>query len=184
MENKKLAIVIELNEDIKNEAINACNEFSNKLQINYIFKRTPCLHITLESNLPYEIEKISDILKDISLNTKPFFVKSNGVGVLVASTPVIYIRWKKNTAIIQLKEIIKESLKNKLKEYTEDINWMMKSTLAFHDTKYNQLADCLSILEKYNFNQNLTVNAIHLYEYSLNANEKSLKTFDFKKNTH
>jgi len=177
---KKLAIVIELNNDIKTESIKACTEFSNTLGINYIFKRTPNLHIMIESNLSYDdIEVISRTMKNISLNTISFSIESNGLGVFIASTPVIYLRWKKNHAIMQIKEKIKEYFSNELPNYKEDINWVMKSTLAFHDTSYSTLNNCLSILEKYNFSQKLNVSSIHLYEYSLNKNEKCIQTFNF-----
>jgi len=175
MNGKKLAIVIELNDAIKSEATKVCTELSKKLDINYIFKRTPCLHIMIESDLSYDnIDEIIKVMKNISSITTPFFIDSNGIGVFITSTPVIYLRWKKNNAILKMKESLLQTLPN----HHEDINWVMKSTLAFHDTSYNTLNNCLNILEKYDFHQKLHVKSIHLYEYSLHEDEKCIQTFN------
>ncbi len=168
--NKRLAFVIELNGDIESSARQAWLALDNELNIHYIANSTPCPHLTLAAEFMGDIDAIAQIAQKLCQRVTPFTIESAGLGVFVAQSPVIYIRWTLTKELIQLQkristELTMASQTGIVNGYNSNLNWIAKSTLAFQDTKYEDLPRMLELLRHFNFTQHMKITEISLYRY-------------------
>jgi 2'-5' RNA ligase len=179
----KYALVINLIGNSKKEAINAWKVLKEVHSIKYISSRSPCPHITLQSD--FEIINI-DLFKihfsKFCQSQKIFKLTSIGLGVFIRETPVIHIRWSKNKELNLLQKKLRKFLvsieKQKLiSNYFDDLDWIPKTTLAYKDTNYNNLNELILLVNENNFIRTMNVLSISLYEYSNDLGENKLETF-------
>jgi len=177
--NKKLAITIELQREMEELARIAWKELAEKLSVRYISSRSPAPHITLELNFRGKHEAVTKILEDVAIQFSSFSIEGFGLGAFVAETPIVHIRWRLNKDFFNLKKALSNELENAnklqiIKKYQPDENWQAKTTLAFMDTSYENLSQILNIVRPLDFKQELIVNGIALYEYSIEEGERKL----------
>tara|TARA_B100000959_G_scaffold244238_1_gene268061 strand:+ start:107 stop:463 length:357 start_codon:yes stop_codon:yes gene_type:complete len=113
----KNALVINLNGEIKIAALKAWEELRNKFSIKYISSRSPCPHIAIIYD--FEIIKYETFKSRITRfcnNMTSFIVSARGLGVFVAETPVVYLRWRVNKYLTLLKNNLSNFLKSLEKE--------------------------------------------------------------------
>ena len=184
--NNKLAIVIELNGQMEKSARDSWKLLSELFSIRYISSRSPCPHIAIVSGFSGKHGSINTILKNLVKNITPFSITGNGLGVFVANTPVIHIRWNINKKLFSLKSTVTKALNNafdekliKEKLNTPDYNWIAKTTLGFNDASYLNLPVVLNKLEQIDFKKELIVSGISLYEYSTEYGENKIGFFKF-----
>ena len=172
---KSYAIVIELTENIRLEAISAMKKLKHEQKISFIYENTPCPHFMLVNNLKFkDLDKTKIALKSLCLSQKNFKVKSNGLGIFVKEKPVLYIRW----LITENLTLFKKKVYNEI-GINEDLNWIPKSTLAWKDTTYQTLEKSLLLLLTFNFELVLNVSSVCLYQFEEKKKEKKINEFIF-----
>jgi len=182
--DKMLAVVIELQGQMKEQARIAWKNLKEKNNITYISSRSVAPHITLESGFYGNYSQVKKVLKTVSRQFYPFYIQGGGIGIFVSETPVVHVRWKLNERFFLLKQLLAEALQraNQQKDITEfriNINWEAKATLAFHDSSYENLYSILNTLKSDHFKKKMLVSGLSLYEYSAEEGEKKIAFFPF-----
>ena len=183
--NLKNALVIDLDGESKKLALKAWEQLRNHLEIKFISSRSPCPHITLESDFEVLNHKLFKSRLSVFCKTQPSFVlDARGLGIFVVDTPVIYIRWRKNNNLNLLKNDLSDFLELAQKDriinnYSVVEDWVPKTTLAYNDSQYECLGDIIQLLRFDEFKDSMKVRSISLYEYSNELGEKNLDKFYF-----
>ena len=180
------AIVIELNDEMLENAKNAQLLMSKNLGIKHIFNESPCPHITLESGLTTSnLDRFMQEVKKSCSSLNSFSILGRGLGIFLAETPVIHVRWFNNEDLIKLKLHVSNLIKKLfsegvIKTSNNDLSWLPKSTLAFSDTSNKDLSKILELINDIDFNKPILVNKIAVYKYSLNGGETCVDSCSFK----
>ena len=156
--------------------------------INFISSNSGLTHITLISGL-YEKKK-EEIINSINssiVSTKSMKLCSKGIGVFLIETPLVYLRWKNNKKLIELRDILFENLaKNKLVNNNSSSNsdWTPKTTICFKDLNYksNFTNIILTIKEMFTEDYEEEVESLVLIRYLDSVKEKVIQEFSFKSN--
>ena len=183
--NLKNALVIDLDGESKKLALKAWEQLRNHFEIKFISSRSPCPHITLESDFEVLNHKQFKTRLSVFCKTQPsFFLDTRGLGIFVVDSPVIYIRWRKNNNLNLLKNNLSEFLELAqkdmiIKNYSVVEDWAPKTTLAYNDSQYECLGDIIQLFRFDEFKNSMKVRSISLYEYSNELGEKNLDKFYF-----
>ena len=183
--DNNLAIVIELQGEMKDKAMLAWEKLARDFSVDYIPSMSVAPHITICSGFKGDPVLISEILNNLAMQLRSFSIQGNGLGVFVADTPVVHVRWTLNDEILNFIKTINNTLleasrSNAVKGYNHDKNWVAKTTLAYNDTDYNNLCPVLNMLRTMDFNCNMIINTFSLYEYSLLEGEKNIAQFELQ----
>ena len=185
-QGKKFALVLDLNGDMLNNSIIAMNIWLERFAINYIFSTSPCPHIVIDAG--FYVNDIDNFQRslEIALNDiSEFTIHGRGLGVFVAATPVVHIRWfvdeKFNKFRCQISNCL-AGLQNQgvISDYRSDLNWVAKTTLGYEDTRYDKLSEIISSVKGINFKRSMDAENLSLYEYSRMEGQKQLATLKLK----
>ena len=184
--NKRLAFVIELNGDMESSAREAWRVLDKELNIHYIANSTPCPHLTLAAEFTGDINAIAQMAQNLCQRVIPFTIDSAGLGIFIAQSPVLYVRWTLTEELIQLQKMISTELTMATQAgivdgYNANLNWIAKSTLAFQDTTYEDLPRMLELVRHFNFTQHMQITEISLYRYG-DYLEENISKFAFSSN--
>ena len=107
-----------------------------------------------------------------------------GLGIFVSKTPVVYIRWQLNERFLILKQILSTALqgafeRDEITEFQKNLDWVAKTSLAFQDSSYENLYSILKTLQSNQFNMEMLIDGICLYEYSIEEGDQKLSFFPF-----
>jgi 2'-5' RNA ligase len=179
-ENTKIALVVELNGNLLDKTNYLLSRLEDRFSIKYIPSRSPSPHITL--NYDFFIDDINSFKKSLSqfLSTRnKFNLKTNGFGVFVAKSPVIYLRWSIDKDLINLKYDLENFLLNLnkrkiIRNYYSDLNWIPKTTIAYNDSSYDNLQIVLKNIMESDLNGVILLDAISIYSYSEANGEKKI----------
>ena len=70
------------------------NIWLDLFSINYIFSTSPCPHIGIDAGFYInDIDLFQNSLETVVRDIPEFTIYGRGLGVFVASTPVVHIRW-------------------------------------------------------------------------------------------
>jgi 2'-5' RNA ligase len=184
LKEKKLAVVIELQGKMENQARSAWKDLEEQHNVTYISSRSPAPHITLESGFSAKYFYKEQLLRNISNQLDSFYIEGMGLGIFVAKTPVVHIRWQINECFLLLKQMLSTLLQsaNEQKDisgFKMNLNWQAKTTLAFRDSSYENLYSILQTLQSNLFNDKMHINGLCLYEYSTEGGEQKISFFPF-----
>ena len=179
-EDTKIALVVELNGNLLDKTNDLLSRLEDRFSIKYIPSRSPSPHITI--NYDFFIDDINSFKKSLSqfLSTrKKFNLTTNGFGVFVAKTPVIYLRWSIDKDLINLKYDLENFLINLnerkiIRNYYSDLNWIPKTTIAYNDSSYDNLQIVLKNIMESDLNGVILLDAISIYSYSEANGEKKI----------
>ena len=104
-------------------------------------------HITIITGKTKSIEKIYKKLKKSKI--KKFKLKSPGMGIFANKEPNLYIRWEQSLELLKASsKIAKETSKffYKIKQNSNNSQWVPKTTLAWKDLKYDDLNHIKSLI--------------------------------------
>ena len=182
----KLAVVIELDDQMEKAARESWSILKNRFSIDFISSRSPCPHITIESDLTGEIDLISNLLANVAKKNNPFSISGNGLGIFILDKPLIYIRWTLNKNFFMFKNLLSETLfaaiiQKNINENFSRFNWLAKTSLAFNDITYSVLPEILNEMKSINFYNNMIVKGFSLYKYSEENGEEKITSFKFQK---
>ena len=181
-DHKKFALVLELNGSMLNNSNMAMTRLADQLSINHIFSRSPCPHIVMDAGFNVNnIDGFRDLLESGLKKGKKLSITGKGLGVFVANTPVVHIRWSIDEKFTQLSRQVSVCLEVAQNEglvsgYSIDLNWVPKTTLAYIDTSYEALPRILEVIGGIDFELDMDVVSISLYEYSNLEGETKLYT--------
>jgi 2'-5' RNA ligase len=183
----KYAVLLEIEGEMLKKATNIQMLLSEKFNIKYILDSSPRSHITLESG--FTINNFARFKKNlISLCKKitRFSLQTKGLGIFLTEKPVIYIRWSNNIELLSLKnqlhELLKRSAtKNIVENYSIDLDWLPKTTLAYGDTKYENLSSVIKTIRELDFIESTKISSISIYSYVPGGKETSQTCIPLKK---
>ena len=164
---KYLAVVIPLSGALLAQTLKCWDMLSEKYNLKYHSSHSVCPHITISSGRCVSRELFKEAVYSCIPQCTQITIKSNGLGVFVKESPVIYIRWFLSNELNNLSRLFQEKLISIWSE-TDDSSmrelWLPKSTLALKDTSYEQLPSVLDGLTQYNFEQSMVVDKLTLLE--------------------
>lgn len=159
------------------------NELEKEVGLTGV-KVTPYPHFSWQIAESYDMTKLTGVFKDIAASTKPFEVKTTGIGLFTGSSPVIFIPVVKDIQLLKLHYSIWEKLKQigeNLSDYYSPQLWVPHISLAFGDVTKENIGTVLEKLSFMNFNWNFEVDNISfIHELAGQIGELEYR-FDFKK---
>jgi hypothetical protein len=184
--NYKFAVLLEIEGEMLKKAKNVQKQLSEKFDIKYILDSSPRSHITLESG--FTINNFNHFKQNIiSLcqKTACFSLQAKGLGVFIADKPIIYIRWWNNIKLFSLKNQLQDilntsSVNNIVDNYSIDLDWLPKTTLAYGDTKYENLSGVIKTIRELDFIESTKISSISIYSYLQGGVETSHARIPFK----
>ena len=154
--------------------------------INFISSNSGLPHITLIQGLPENNkEEIINSIRSSIVSIKSITLCSKGLGVFLIKTPLVYLRWKNNKQLIELRNILFNNLvKNKLVNENSNSDWIAKTTICFKDLSYedNFTNIILTIKEMFTEDFNEEVERLVLIRYQDSEKEKVIEEFTLKNN--
>ena len=156
--------------------------------INFISSHSGIPHITLVAELNEEKkEEIINSIRSSITTIKSITLCSNGLGIFLIDTPLIYLRWKNNKKLIELRNILLNNLaKKKLVNINSSLNsdWIAKTTICFRDISYGDDFNniILTIKGMINIDFNEEVEGLVLIRYSDSEKDKVIEELSLKYN--
>lgn len=183
MEKQNYAIIIPLIGQIGKVAFQMWDDLDKEFNINYLKKRSPAPHLTLTAGQSLtEVNVMLDRLKLFIANQRPFTIESNGLGMLMLASPLIYIRWhfsnELNNLYTSVSSYFKESI-DVLGSSVEQKTWIPKTTIAFKDITYEDLPKIIGKLHSYDLKQQMRFCQLALWTYGPEG-EKVVETLSIE----
>ena len=126
---------------------------------------TPYPHFSWQISEEYLEPQTEEIVQNIVKETKPFKVRTNGLGIFSGPSPVIYIPIVKTPALNQLHQKIWKRLTPTSKGlhllYSPQ-NWVPHITLIFRDKNQQAILHGLEILTFQSFDWEIEINNLSL----------------------
>lgn len=143
-----LAIALLLNDSPKLFINNIWEILKNEYDVDFIYSRSELPHLTLISSIEDNNQNflVNYLNKKIHL-INSFELITNGIGIFVLNTPLVYMRWWKNIYLEEIRNSLYEEIINMdlIKNYdVTNINWIPKTSICYRDIKLNE--DLLKIL--------------------------------------
>lgn len=181
-----LAISLIIEKEPKKFVENVWRKIEKKFNVNYIYRRSKLPHITLVASFEEkDQDKLFNYLEKKVNNINSFELISNGIGIFILKTPLIYIRWFKNIYLEKIRsEIYDEILKMGILDNKDitNINWIPKTTICYKDIKLNHyFLNILKIIRiSYKEDMKCIINSLAIIKYNKKG-EELIKKYQFKK---
>lgn len=166
-----------------NKVENIWDEMEEKVGLTGV-KVTPYPHFSWQIAESYDMNKLKDIFEDIAVSTKPFEVKTTGIGVFTGNSPVIFIPVVKDIQLLKFHYSIWERLKKigkNLSDYYYPQFWVPHITLAYEDVTKENIGIVLEKLSFMNFNWSFEVDNISFIYETAEKIGKPEYRFDFRR---
>ena len=164
---KHLAVVIPLRGTLLEQTLKCWDMLSGEYNLKYHTSHSVIPHITISSGSCVSREIFKKAVYSCIPQCQQITIKSNGLGIFVKKSAVIYIRWFLSKELSGLCRLFQKRMINIWSE-TDDTStkelWLPKSTLALKDTSYEQLPSVLDGLTQYDFEQSMVVDKLTLIE--------------------
>ena len=131
---------------------------------------TPLPHFSWQTASQYDFDRLQPLLKNISREAQPFFVRTTGLGVFSGELPVVYIPVVKDPAIVGFqarlwKQVIPTAIG--ISSHYEPEIWVPHITLAYGDVNRFKLGCAMEKLAFQPFNWEVQVDHLALvFQYS------------------
>lgn len=130
---------------------------------------TPYPHLTWQVTQGYDLPKLDRILKKISHRTKPFSLRTDGLGIFTGEKPVVYISIVKDENLLRLHESLWERTKEFAREpdlqYSPP-HWIPHITLVYNDLTQDNMNCALQILAFQKFEWEIKIDQLTLFTQS------------------
>ena len=144
---------------------------------------TPYPHFSWQIAESYDMGKLINIFEDIAENTKPFKVKTTGIGLFTGKSPVIFIPLVKDTQLLKFHHSVWDRLikvGEDISDYYSPQSWVPHISLAYEDVTEENVGKALKKLSFIDFSWNFEVDNIS-FIYESNGQIGGLKhRIDFK----
>jgi 2'-5' RNA ligase len=119
-------------------------------------------HFSYQIAERYEDPACESHLRELAARTRPFRVRTSGLGVFTVSTPILYIPIARSPRLSELHRAIWDSVTQAVPgpvaHYYHPDEWVPHITLAHGDVDPQKLADIVRVLCERNFHWEVTVN--------------------------
>lgn len=126
---------------------------------------TPFPHFSYQVAVGYDVEAVGDYLQELTQNTRPFRVRTAGLGVFTLIQPVLYIPIVRSPELSRLHQKLWDDLTKKATgavNYYDPEMWMPHITLAHGDIDRDKLAEIVRAMSQRSFHWEATVNNLSL----------------------
>lgn len=158
------------------------NELEKEIGLTGI-KVTPYPHFSWQIGENYDLNRLKSIFNDIAMSTKPFKVKTTGVGLFTGKCPVVFIPVVKDKELLKFHYSVWERLRQvgeKISEYYSPQSWVPHISLAYGDVTKENIGRVIKKLSFVDFNWSFEVDNIS-FIYELDGQVGELKyRFNFK----
>ncbi|MEL6525965.1 MAG: 2'-5' RNA ligase family protein [Chloroflexota bacterium] len=128
-------------------------------------RTTPVAHFSYHVAQKYHSDSLSIILGEIASQTKPFQVRTVGLGIFTGDDPVLYMSVRLDPVLITLHQQLWDALADVT---VEPLNlyhphrWQPHITLTHKDVNHDLLPEVVRILSERDFYWTITVNNLAL----------------------
>jgi 2'-5' RNA ligase len=127
---------------------------------------TPYPHFSLQVAEQYEEEACESYLRSLAARTRPFRVRTAGLGIFTVANPILYIPVVRSPRLSELhRELwcnIKQRTPGAVAHYYHPDEWSPHITLAQGDIDQDKLADIVRVLSRRNFHWEFTISNLAL----------------------
>ena len=130
-------------------------------------KMTPYPHLTLLTAEIPDKEELVQYLEQAALETRPFSIRTTGLGIFPGESPVIYIPVLRTAPLNLLHARLHRDISEMSTEmgiYYNPNMWLPHISLALGDTTPHLLGPVLAFLCSYNFNWEISINNLCILE--------------------
>lgn len=121
----------------------------------------PHPHFSYHVATHYDLPMLEKTLTQISTQTTPFIVKTNGVALFIGAKPVVYIPVVRSPALTHLHQLVwhvSDVFASGSHMYYQPSDWMPHITLAQSDLSPEMLPDVIKFLNEQPLNWQFSVN--------------------------
>lgn len=134
----------------------------------------------------FDWSTLEESMKEIAAETRPFTVRTNGLGIFSGFYPVIYIPLVRTKAMSALHQKIWErtqEIGTNIVSYYTPQNWVPHITLAYEGITQENISCAMQELIFHNFKWEFEVNNIGFIHQNDKTTEEILSEFKFKRET-
>ena len=129
---------------------------------------TPLPHFSWQIGENYNFDKLEEAMKGITSRTKPFTVRTTGLGIFSGDEPVIFIQIVKTVELITLHGEIWEECGQfceGISQYYSPQNWMPHISLVYKDVDTENIPEAMEWLAFQSYDWEMVVdNLSFIYE--------------------
>lgn len=133
------AIVTTLQPPYSDEVQTLWQKFFQDCQVQFVLAKDPIPHFTWQAAESYEEQALDQVIREIARETRPFSVRTSGLGMFTGSMLVVYIAMVKTDALIDLQYRVWEKTQrcahNVNHNYQPEV-WIPHITLAYDPLNY------------------------------------------------
>ena len=122
---------------------------------------TPYPHFSFQVAEQYDEETCARALREIAARTKPFRVRTAGLGIFTVANPILYIPVVRSPALSELHaevwRTVRQEVPGAVAHYYQPDEWAPHITLAHGDIDQDRLAEIVRVLSKRNFHWEFNV---------------------------
>jgi 2'-5' RNA ligase len=150
-------------------------------------KKTPYPHFSWQGAAVYPQPEIETILQRIAQDTRPFKVKTSGLGIFTGRQPVIYAAIVKNEPLMRFHEKVWQTIQTQdlgVNAYYAPDAWIPHITLAYGDVNPTTIDCAMQELAFQPFEWGIQVDNLALVGQLGEDVGQLFKRFDFMDDTH
>ena len=160
-----MAVAIALSGPMLERARDAWTLLEQEFGVRFISSRSPFPHVALAGGLLPDPAPLAAAVRNVAARTPGFTMRGNGLGVFVAETPVLHVRWLLSPELSGLYHgLVRalESVWHQPSASSQPDRWLPKTTLAYMDLDYRRLSGVLESLRDYDFTAAMAVSEVCL----------------------
>lgn len=144
---------------------NIWEELADKFDVRGIYV-TPFPHFSYQVAEEYDVKAVETFLEELAARTRPFRIRTAGLGIFTLSAPVLYIPLVRSPSLSALHNEIWEGVTatehGAVTQYYMPQRWVPHLTLAHRDIDRDKLAEIVRLLSERDFHWELTVNNLSI----------------------
>ena len=131
-------------------------------------KVTPYPHFSWQVAEEYNLDKIENLMQNLSKKLKPFKIKTTGLGIFAGENIILYITVTINRELLTYHEKIFNHFKgitHGIVQYYTPNNWVPHISLAYTDLTQDNIGEVVKYLSLKNYHWDIKINNIaFIYE--------------------
>jgi len=143
---------------------------------------TPYPHFSFQVAEQYDEEACGRYLAELAARTRPFRVRTAGLGIFTVANPILYIPVVRSPALSDIHRELWDNVRQKMPgavaHYYSPEEWAPHITLAHGDVDQEKLADIVRVLSRRNFHWEFTVSNLAII-YDTGKRQGVLCRFNF-----
>lgn len=154
--------LLEVSADARIQAI--WRDLETECQLKGI-RITPIPHFSWQIAENYDLPALKKVLRQIAATTRPFVVRTAGLGIFTRPDPVIYIALTKDQTMLNLHDLIWNETQNivrNLGTYYASEYWMPHITIAYSDVNPKNIGCALNKLAFQSLEWEIKINNLAL----------------------